>query len=58
MVAEKKEETALLVVDELPKLPTRVVVGEDGKRYDLLTRDEALLEILETVRVLKKGITG
>ena len=51
----KKEET--VVVEALPQQIIRD--GEDEKNlYHFVTRDEALTEILITVRELKKGITG
>lgn len=56
---EKQKETReLAVVSDLPQVPTRIIKGNDGKEYELMTDSEALKEILETVRVLKKGITG
>ena len=56
-MVEKKEEK-LLVVSELPEVKTRVVEGNDGNTYNLITENEAILEILEISRELKKGITG
>ena len=53
-----EEDEKLLVVKELPEVATRKIQGEDKKIYNLITQDEALLEILEIVRELKKGITG
>ena len=58
MAEKEKAEEKLLVVSELPQAPMRKVQGEDGKLYNLITKEEAILEILETVRELKKGITG
>ena len=58
-MAEKSEkERDWVVVTELPNVPTRVVEGSDGKEYELITLTEAVKEILEIVRELKKGITG
>jgi len=58
-MAEKSEkERDWIVVTELPNVPTRVVEGSDGKEYELITLTEAVKEILEIVRELKKGITG
>jgi len=57
-MTEKEKEEKLLVVSELPQAPMRKVQGEDGDVYNLITKEEAILEILETVRELKKGITG
>lgn len=55
-MTEQKNELAVVV--ELPQIPTRVVEGSDGKNYELVTLTEAVKEILETVRELKKGING
>ena len=51
-----KEE--IFVVDSLPKNQVREGLSEDGKKFQFVTRDEALTEILKTIRELKKGITG
>lgn len=58
MPEDKKAEEKTLVVQELPQTPTRKVKGEDGNIYNLMTIDEAISEILEIIRELKKGITG
>jgi hypothetical protein len=55
-MAEKEKD--FLVVPELPQVSTRTVEGSDGKEYNLITLTEAIKEILETIRELKKGITG
>jgi hypothetical protein len=54
----KKEEkgSKTLVVENLPTQQINKAIGDDGNEYDLITRDEALTEILETVRSLKKGL--
>lgn len=58
-MTEKKEEVRkIAVVSELPKQSVKVVETEDGKKYDLVTQDEALTEILETTRELKKNMLG
>ncbi len=53
-----EKEKDWIVVPELPQTPTRIIEGDDGKEYDLITLTEAVKEILEIVRELKKGITG
>ena len=58
---EKKEEpkvTAVetVVVTELPKQDVRSFVGQNGVEYHVVTIDEALTEILETVRSIKKSV--
>lgn len=42
------------VVTELPQAPARQIRGEDGNVYDLVTQNEAIQEILESVRELLK----
>lgn len=44
------------IVNELPQLPTRKIEGEAGKVYRLTTQNEALLQILETVRDISTDI--
>ena len=46
----------ILVVPELPQVPTRTFEGEDGKTYDLMTYGETLKELLEKVRVIEEKI--
>lgn len=50
---EKKVEQEIAVVNELPQQQVRIGIGEDGKEYNLMTRDEALTEILKTVKKLE-----
>lgn len=50
--AEAKRE--FIVVNELPTQQARIAVGDDKKEYELVTRDEALTEILQTMRELKE----
>lgn len=54
----KKEEAKIkdLVVPQLPTQEYRTFLDEDGKEVRLVTHDEALTEILETVRALKRGL--
>jgi len=55
---EEKQKEEDLVVAELPQQPTRQVISEDGKTlYNLITRDEALTEILEKTRETHKSLT-
>lgn len=54
----EKTEKEIFVVNELPQVAVRDVKGEDGKDYSLVTLNEAVKEILEISRELKKGITG
>jgi hypothetical protein len=52
------EENNFLVVSELPQTQVRVVKAEDGKTYDLITTEEAVKEILETIRLISKSVVG
>lgn len=52
---EEKEEKKDIVVNELPTIFTREAEYE-GKGVTLVTRDEALTEILKTVREIKKVV--
>jgi hypothetical protein len=54
----EKEQKNWVIVTELPSIQTREVEASDGKTYELITSNEALKEILETVRELKKELTG
>ena len=53
---EEKQETPTLLVSE--QLPSEMynTFERDGKKYIVLTRDEALAEILGIVRELKEGL--
>lgn len=54
----KKEEKIqkTIVVAQLPTQPVNKATDEKGNEFNLLTVDEALTEILETIRALKKGL--
>lgn len=54
MPEEKKSD--FIVVPELPQVATRTVQGEDGKLYELITLTEAVKEILEHVREIRKSV--
>ena len=53
---EKTEDSKVLVVAQLPTQPTNRVKDESGAEYNLVTIEEALTEILEIARQLKKGL--
>ena len=53
---EEKKEESIIVVNELPQQAVRVAVDDKGKEHTLLTRDEALTEILITTRKLQKTL--
>ncbi len=57
-VAKKQDEKNIktIVVDQLPTQPINRGRDEDGVDIALVTRDEALTEILEIARALKKGL--
>ena len=60
-VKELKKEDMIketLIVNELPQTQVRNIVGEDGKTYVCITINEALKEILDTLKDLKKGLVG
>lgn len=60
-MAEEKEDNKkeikkeILVVQQLPTQQVTTTKYGD-KEYDLITADEALTEILKTVRELKRGL--
>ncbi len=56
MAEEKKND--FIVVNELPSIQTRNATTQEGSEYDLITTNEAIKEILEIARELRKGITG
>ena len=56
MVENKEEEINTLVVEQLPQVPQKEVVDNEGKVYNLLTRDEALTEILLGIRELRRKL--
>jgi hypothetical protein len=57
-VSTKKEVkvTKTLVVEQLPTQAVNKALDEKGNEFDLITRDEAMTEILEAIRQLKKGL--
>ena len=54
----KKDESKVktLVVAELPTQPMNKARDESGNEFDLMTTTDALTEILEIARSLKKGL--
>ncbi|MFW6129616.1 MAG: hypothetical protein ACOC56_00440 [Atribacterota bacterium] len=59
MAEDKKEEQRkIAVVSELPQTTVRVAEDENGERYDLITKEEAITEMLESIREIKKGLVG
>ena len=49
------KEKKLIVVEQLPTQPLREVTAEDGI-YECKTKEEALAEILEGIRILLKKV--
>jgi hypothetical protein len=56
--AAKKEDKSIktIVVPQLPNVPTNIGRDEDGNDVNLMSMDEALTEILDIARALKKGL--
>lgn len=54
-MAEEEKKIDFLVVPELPQVPTRIY-EIDGKPYELVTLTEAVKEILELVREIRKAV--
>lgn len=52
------EKNKIAVVSELPTTTVRVLQDEKEQKYDLVTVDEALTEILTTIRELKENLIG
>jgi len=55
-MSEEKKKKDVLVVKELPAQPVNKYLGEDGIEYDLIPIEEAIKEILITVRDLNKRL--
>ena len=57
MTEDKKEvQSETIVVEQIPQVAQREVESEDKKKYNLITKEEALTEILMIVRTLKKTL--
>ena len=59
MTEEKEKKIVnkeVLVVAQLPQQAVREAVMEDGKEYSILTIEEALAEILNSVRHIEKSV--
>ncbi len=54
-MTEEKKEIDFLIVSELPQVPVRQYTDEEGKEYSLITLTEAVKEILEGIREMKKA---
>lgn len=58
-VEEEKISEEVMVVEEIPKQEVRIGISEDGKtRFNFVTKEEALTEILKLTREIKKGVSG
>lgn len=53
---EAKAEIKLQVVAQLPTTPTDVGIGNDGQTYKLITIEDALTELLVSIREIKKAL--
>ena len=57
----KKEEEMyerVLILNELPTVQTRTITDNEGKEYVVYTRDEAISEMLQSIREIKKSLVG
>ena len=54
-MAEEKKEIDFLIVPELPQVPVRQYTDDEGKEYSLITLTEAVKELLEGQREMKKA---
>lgn len=54
----KKEDKSVktVVVAQLPTQPVNKAIDENGTEFNLVNIEDAMTEILETVRQLKKGL--
>lgn len=55
-ITKEEVEEKVIILNELPTVQTRKVTDNEGNEYNVLTRDEALTEILESVREMKKVV--
>ena len=53
---EEKNKKGVLVVSELPTQQLRSLVDKEGTEYDVLTIDEALTELVNNIRQIKKSV--
>ena len=55
---EFEEEEFDLVVNEIPQQPVRKVKQDDGSIVNLLTIDEALTDMRNDIKIIKKALLG
>lgn len=55
-MVEQKSDKETLVVAQLPQQVVTEATTEDGKSYNLVTIEQALTEILNDIRHIKKSI--
>ena len=55
MAEEEKKQPKILVVKDLPQVQTREVT-DGNEEYNCMTVEEAMTEVLEIVRELKKKL--
>lgn len=58
MAEKEKAVPKVLVVSKLPVSEYRELQDDKGETYQCVTTDEALTEILESVRVIRKELTN
>ena len=54
-MTDGKKEIDFLIVSELPQVPVRQYTDDEGKEYVLITEKEAIKELLEGQREMKKA---
>jgi len=54
--SKKEDDLKTLVVAQLPTQPTNRVKDDSGVEYGLITIEDAMTEILEIARQLKRGL--
>ena len=56
MTEEKIKEKNILVVSELPKKEIRNIIDDKNEEYELLTTEEALTELLKSLKKIEKAL--
>lgn len=54
--AKKEKKLKALVYAQIPTQEIKTLVDKDGNEYEVVTVEDALTEILEIARDLKKGL--
>jgi hypothetical protein len=58
MTEEKKEtkESKVIVVSQIPQVEERKLVDQEGNTYDCITIEEAMSEIYNDIKEIKKSL--